>query len=71
MYVFVVVYFVYIIFVFLPPPNILFCFVFFRELLSGKVAPPPAARPLYEALENRGSAADQQRRLLAQGFRVG
>eukprot|EP00752_Nemacystus_decipiens_P007445 g6654.t1 len=41
-----------------------------RELLSGNVTPPPAARPLYEALENRGSAADQQR-LLSQGFRVG
>eukprot|EP00904_Undaria_pinnatifida_P014010 jgi/Undpi1/973/HiC_scaffold_10.g04437.m1 len=32
-----------------------------RELLSGSVAPPPAARPLYEALEHRGSAADQHR----------
>eukprot|EP00903_Cladosiphon_okamuranus_P008279 g7968.t1 len=34
-----------------------------RELLSGNVAPPPAARPLYEALENRGSAANQERLL--------
>lgn len=50
-------------------PTVLFVF-FFRELLSGNVTPPPAARPLYEALENRGSAADQQR-LLSQGFRVG
>ncbi|CAM9372636.1 unnamed protein product [Ectocarpus sp. 12 AP-2014] len=41
-----------------------------RELLSGSVAPPPAARPLYEALDSRGPAADQQR-LLSQGFRVG
>ena len=43
---------------------------FCRELLSGSVAPPPAARPLYEALEHRGSAADQHR-LLSQGFRIG